>query len=370
MENNEFKKACEKVILSRRQKSEILKRAEEKASDRNSEKMIRRGLKGSYVFSLAAVIVLICVVTVSTLWRGGESVLQENVTEAVSLEAQNEEPTLSEEEKQYCEEVGIVEIVSPSEDVHEIMLYITKTFGDSHLCLDELEIMMLISIDKMSKEVRIQPVDKESYMHDLNRTGVISRYDMMYVRYGAKDATPLIAADLGVAANDYVVTDVRTLAGVIDYFGGMEVYVSPEDIMEKDRDMEMSARSIYARNSTFSKTSSWKQVGTKTLAGDLAVGWTLCPENSGEWILRWAREEELIRRVLETYRTEYRGEGMDALIEEIDGYIEYGLNDAEFVRAAILEDGEYQISEEARLAQYNFRYSLKKKLELEGYTVE
>lgn len=370
MENNEFKKACEKITLSRRQKREILKRAEEQTSDRNSAKMVRRGLKGSYVFSMAAVIVLLCVVTVSTMWRGGESVLQENVTEAVSLEDQNEEPTLSEEEKQYCEEAGIVEIVSPNEDVHEIVLYVTKTFGDWHLCLDELEMMMLISTDKVSKEVRIQPVDKETYMEDPNRPGVVSRYDTMFVRYGAKDATPLIAAELGVAANDYVVTDVATLAGVIDYFGGMEVNVSPEDIIEKNRDMEISARSVGARNDTFSNASSWKQIGTKTLAGDLAVGWALCPENSGEWVLRWAREEELIRRMLETYRAEYSGEGIAALIEEIDGYIEYGLKDAEFVRAAILEDGDYQISEEARLARYNFRYSMKKKLELEGYTVE
>lgn len=328
MKKEEFRKACDKVEMSERQSEGIWERAERKVEGCTRERKLP--LRWSYVFNTAAAMILVCAVMVSTIWQSGYSVSQENETEAVSLEEQGE---------------------NAEAETHEIFLYVTIPSLP-----DELMLMSIISIDESNQEITIYPTWLDIGVDDPYRDGLRTLYQWMYVRYGAKDMTPVMADVFGLNGTvGYIEMDMLALAEIIDSCGGLDLKFEIDDVRKSE--IVSHASRVNMPEYTIPL---WRRVGyIERVDGPIAVAWMIAPQDRDDRFLRSLREIEAIGQLIEKCQMIHDVESFTNLTEEMNGRLNYELNELELVKEALFGDGQYLVSDEKTLLyDGNLHYDL------------
>lgn len=309
MNRDELREAYDKVRLSKRQSDRILENAQKAAAKR-----LNRFGRWTHVLSIAAVCMVVCVLFISGFGKDASS---PQTGEAVSL---NEEL---------------------DDGVYELILYITNTETD-----DELRMLMTISIDTESKRIKLTPIVMDTFMKDPFRDGQPTKYRWMFTRYEAQQVTPVLAEELGMDTDNYVMMNLECLAQLIDYCGGLEIYISDEDIDSDQRNIALYTSDI---DIIASMTEDIRySAGIGVCDGISSLTWILCAETMREKELKAVREVYVINELM---TGGVKGDAASLFSipqEELGGSLEYKIDEMDLLKGVLEDIDTYKVNRSIR----------------------
>lgn len=149
--------------------------------------------------------------------------------------------------------------------------------------------MMIASIDKETKEVRIVSVYRDFIT---KQNDGIKKANNAYFVGGAKNAINMLNTNLDLNITDYVTVDFEAVVSVVDLLGGIEIDVSEEEAQEMNRHIFGTAQLV-------GKNTQYIQAGLQNLDGVEALTYARIRKNVGGDYARTERQREVVQKLAE-----------------------------------------------------------------------
>ncbi len=154
--------------------------------------------------------------------------------------------------------------------------------------------IMIVSIDKKTKEVRILSVYRD--LLTMQMDGNIRKANSAYFLGGPEDAINMLNRNFDLDIEDYVTVDFKAMAKVVDLLGGIEIDVKENEATEMNNYIKESADVVGTKATTISP-------GIQTLNGVEALTYVRIRKDVGGDYARTERQRVVIQKLLEKVKS-------------------------------------------------------------------
>lgn len=171
--------------------------------------------------------------------------------------------------------------------------------------------MMIVSIDKKTKEVRILSVYRD--LLTMQMDGNIRKANSAYFLGGPEEAISMLNRNFDLDIEDYVTVDFKAMAEMVDLLGGIEVDVKESEAAEMNNYIKESAQVV-------GKKATMVSPGVQTLDGVEALTYVRIRKDVGGDYARTERQRVVIQKLLEKVKTTDL-KTINQIINEVFGHI-------------------------------------------------
>ncbi len=150
--------------------------------------------------------------------------------------------------------------------------------------------MMVVSIDKDTKEIRIVSIYRDLVTKQLDRK--LNKANHAYYHGGPLEAINMLNQNFDLSIQDYVTVDFKAMADAVDLLGGIEVDVTDAEAEELNHYIDETAQ-------VAGKKAKHIEGGTQALDGVQTVTYARIRKNVGDDYKRTERQRLVIEKMLE-----------------------------------------------------------------------